>query len=613
MVMCVSRPKTPRRWPPLWRSSAFGLLAPSALLLVMTLAWLGLRVQSVRHHLEAVRREAVQLQAQLINGERSDLAPLQRLQTEANAAHVAAHDTVWSALAHLPLLGRSLRTVRGLADVMHELSAVALPDLVHSADQVNGVRHASLSDGLPLSPLEAVSPRMQRAAAGVAAAQQQVRDLPGSLLMPGVGSARGAALRQLGKLQSAVLPVADAAAIAPDTLGLHHPRHFFVAFVNPAEARAGGGAGLFGAYAVVSARSGRMHVDIVGSNADLPNLGESPPGLPQEFVDRYGDLGADTSWAATNLSPHFPYDGAAWAGMYEQLSGQPMDGVAALDPPALAVLLKGQQPLDLPGLGRVDAGNVVSFLEKDQYRLPISTSQRKDVLKVVAKAAADRILGQRRSLTAVFPDLYRMTVDGHLRAMSTHPEVQARLERYPVAGALPLTSRPFAAAYVTNGSSGKLEAYLGSHLDYQVRSCAGSTRRVTVTVTLSNHAPSSGLPAYVTARADHPDFPTVLGQVRDVLSVYLTQGARVAAAKVDGRPVPVLSGQDYGVADNGPLGLAQERGHPVIDAELELRPAQQRVLTLDIDEPRSDDAPLLEHQPLPIPATTVVSGRPNCS
>lgn len=409
-----------------------------------------------------------------------------------------------------------------------------------------------------------------------------------------------------------VRPVADAAAIAPDALGLYRPRHYFVAFVNPVEARAGGGAGLLGAYAVVSARGGRVRVDVVGSNDELPNLDVSPPGLPQEFVDRYGDLGADTIWAATNLSPHFPYDGAAWAGMYAQVSGLPMDGVAALDPPALAVLLKGQQPLEQDGLGRVDAENVVSFLEKDQYRLPLSANQRKGVLKAVAKAAADRILDQRRSLTALLPDLYRMTVDGHLRVMSTHPEVQARLERYPVAGVLPLTPPPFAAAYVTNGSSGKLEAYLGSHLDYRVRSCAGSTHRVTVTVTLSNHAPLSGLPAYVTTRADHPNFPTVPGQVREMLSVYLTQGARVAAADVDGRPLPVRGGQDYSVADNRSLGLAQERGYPVIDAELELRPAQQRVLTLDVDEPRSDDAPLLQRQPLPLPTTTTVTGQPSC-
>lgn len=607
----MSGPEAPRR-PPFWRSSAFGLLAPSALLLVVALGWLGWRVQSVGRHLQSVRREAAQLQTQLINGGRGDPALLARLQTEANAARAASHDTVWSALARLPLLGRSLRTVRGLADVTHDLSSVALPDLVQGADHVNDVRRASLRDGLPLGQLEAVSPGMQRAAAGVDAAQQQVRDLPGSWLLPPVGSARKAALHQLGALRSAVHPVADAAATAPDALGLHRPQHYFVAFVNPAEARAGGGAGLFGAYAVVSAQGGRVRVDVVGRNDELPNLGASPPGLPQEFVDRYGDLGADTVWGATNLSPHFPYDGAAWAGMYEQVSGLRIDGVAALDPPALAVLLKGQQPLELPGLGRVDADDVVSFLEKDQYRLPLSADQRKGVLKAVAKAAADRILDQRRSLTALLPDLYRMTVDGHLRVMSTHPEAQARLERYPVAGVLPLTPRPFAAAYVTNGSSGKLEAYLGSHLDYRVRSCGRSTRRVTVTVTLTNGAPSSGLPAYVTTRADHPNFPTVPGQVREMLSVYLTQGARVAAADVDGRPLPVRSGRDYSVADNRLLGLAQERGHPVVDAELELRPAQQRVLTLDVDEPRSDDAPLLQRQPLPLPTTTTVTGQPRC-
>src|SRR5512135_942752 len=104
----MSGPEAPRR-PPFWRSSAFGLLAPSALLLVVALGWLGWRVQSVGHHLQSVRKEAAQLQTQLVNGGRGDPALLARLQMEANAARAAPRDTVWSALARLPLLGRSLR------------------------------------------------------------------------------------------------------------------------------------------------------------------------------------------------------------------------------------------------------------------------------------------------------------------------------------------------------------------------------------------------------------------------------------------------------------------------------------------------------------------------
>jgi hypothetical protein len=588
----------PEHWPKVkpvwWKRRSFWVWLVVALV-VVTAIWMVVRTIQVGSHLKKARAEASALADELRAGSPSNPLRLATLQTQAAAAHQAAHDPIWSVYQEVPVLGRSFRTVRGLADALQTLSQDALPQTVSTADRLNTVRQSSLHDGLPITKLEGAGPQLDVAALNLDTQVSKVHALPHTFLVPGLGGVYAAATKQLDGLQGSVHAAADAAAIAPGVLGGHGERRYFVAFVNPAESRAGAGAGLFGAYAIVSANNGKLHVETVGSDSDLPNLPTPPPGVPAEYHERYGDLGGDVSWTASNLSPHYPYDAQTWAAMYKQVSGVQVDGVAALDPAALSVLLKGQPPLVLPGLGTITSANVVSFIESGEYANTVDPAVRKTVLKVIAKAVANRITEGTVPLSDLVKEMATATNDGHVRAMSLHPAEQARIANYPIAGIMPVKSGPLAAAFVTNSSSGKLEYYLKMNLGYKVMACVKAGRSVQITVSLRNGAPTSGLPDYVTARLDQPAFPVVPGQVRETVQVVLTPGASLTAATLDG--ADVANGEQNAEGEVLSSGDT-ERGHPIVELPVELKPGQTRVMTVTVTEPSGKGLTVIK-QPLP--------------
>jgi len=56
------------------------------------------------------------------------------------------------------------------------------------------------------------------------------------------------------------------------------------------------------------------------------------------------------------------------------------------------------------------------------------------------------------------------------------------------------------------------------------RTGCGSTRQTTVTITLTNNAPASGLSPYVTGRIDSHSYPVKRGDNRLEVSYLATQG-----------------------------------------------------------------------------------------
>jgi hypothetical protein len=187
--------------------------------------------------------------------------------------------------------------------------------------------------------------------------------------------------------------------------------------------------------------------------------------------------------------------------------------------------------------------------------------------------------------------------------MSFNSSEEKRILRYPIAGQLPASDGPFVASYLNNSSSGKLESYVSTNTTYRILSC-GPTRQIQISVQISNHAPR-GLPTYVTVREDHPSYRVESGQVREILAVYLTNGARVELAKLDGRAVDDATGNPT----VGPLLTDMtERGHPVAEIAFELYPGRTRTLTLSVVEPHSVQPVQVRRQALAGGAATHIVG-----
>lgn len=599
-----------RRRLPLRRPSFLAFVVIAALV-ALCMVWLAYRVMTVRQALLAAQSHVASLRGAIADG--APPARHRELLTRATAdverARAAARDPLWSVASHVPVAGQPLRTVRGLADTTYRLSRGPMPALLASAADLDRARRGPTGGAVPLEPLERAAGPLRSAAVALAEEHRRAAALPGSWFPP-VAAARKSLVRQLGQLDRQTNAVQTAVRLAPDMLGANGVRRYFVAFENPAESRGGGG--LVGAYAIVEAFEGKVQVARLGPDSELRPLTTPPPGLDPEWLANYGQYDAGTLWANTNLSPHFPSTGTAWAAMYRQLTGVQVDGALRLDPVALAALLRATGPVVVAGAGSVSADNVVDFIEKDEYALPLSDEQRKDVLTSLGKAAVERLLGGQLPGQRVIAGLADAAQGGHLQLMSLHPEQQARLAEFPIAGVLPRTPAPFAQVLITNASANKLDYYLRDRLQYRVDDCDSSGRRVTLTVRLSSDAPTTPLPPYASGRGDKPDYPVEPNQNRVLMSLFLTDGARFVSATIDGQPVGLQPGEEGSSGDVASLDPRLERGHPVLSTFIEVKPKQERRLLVTVIEPPSALDPLLPVQPLPNRPTVTQSGRTAC-
>ncbi|HWI03729.1 MAG TPA: DUF4012 domain-containing protein, partial [Acidimicrobiales bacterium] len=101
----------------------------------------------------------------------------------------------------------------------------------------------------------------------------------------------------------------------------------------------------------------------------------------------------------------FAFSGRAMADMYRQATGQPVDGVIALDVPALASLLRTVGPVSIEGVGEpVSAGNVGRLLLHDFYQGLGPTSDqtlRRERQGDVVRAVMERLTGGAHDAVAV--------------------------------------------------------------------------------------------------------------------------------------------------------------------------------------------------------------------
>ncbi|MDQ0602070.1 hypothetical protein QF037_006415 [Streptomyces canus] len=520
----------------------------------------------------------------------------------AAAAHAArAHSLTtgpaWYSAAHVPVLGGPVRTVRGAAEAAERLTRDVLAPLADTATQLAA---DTAKDGghLRLPALRRAAPALERASVSASDVRSEVDELPRRTWLPAVDRSRVRLARQLDRIVPATGDAAAAARVMPSMLGERGPRRYVVVFENTAEARGTGG--LPGAFAVLTADRGRLAFEYFGNDTEMADA-VAAVDLGDEYAALHGHNAPTTTWVNSNLSPHFPYAARIWTAAWEDRTGQKTDGAFALDPSALSGLLAASGPATLPDGTAVTAANVVDLTERSSYAAYSDTRERKAFFLDVARAVSGRLLGVANDpprRTALFAALSGQLRSGRVKMWSAHPSEQRELRRRPFGGTLPDSADPFAGLVVNNAAGTKLDYYLDRRLEWAPGRCVAAGREVTVTVDLTNRAPTSGLPLYVTQRVDAPSYRTRPGDNRLLVSYYASKGARLAQAALDGRPVMVHQ--------------AAERGHPVYTLDLELTAGSTRTLELRLLESPSSRPPLLLRQPMVRPLRATVRPYPTC-
>jgi hypothetical protein len=557
------------------------------LAVIALVADVGLRARAIASHIDHARgdltvlRRLAQESDPVLSGKR-DLA-LASAQQETAAAQGQVNSPEWRLARHLPGLGGPVSTVSGLARAASDVATNVLPSLLQVGESLLDASTDNRRSAL--RNLDAQSPRIEQVLSDLSRETDDVRRLNGGLSLPALQRARASLLHQLEQVSAQISGLRAAAVLAPDMLGVHGDRTVLVVLQQPAESRATGG--LVGGVVLLTAKDGKLSVSTVTGKLPNSNVEVIAPG--PEYLNRYGRFDPLRLNYNSNLSPDFPTVAATWAGLW-QTANPHVDEVVGVTPALLDKLLEATGPVTLPDGTMLRAGEIETLTTKglyDRYPRPADEPARQAFQNSLLRAVVERLASAQVSLRALAHPLGLAVRDGDLRLWSARTDQETALLAMPLGGVIPSDPGPFLGVITQNYGGTKLDTYLQRTITYR-RTPKGDQDAVRVDVALHSMAPRSGLPDYVTYRADLRDPQSRRGQNLLAVSVYLSTQASDATLLVDGVKTSAV------VTDT-------ERGHLILTTYLPLDAGAVRTVTVTATEPHSTQRPVVLHQATVLP------------
>jgi hypothetical protein len=476
----------------------------------------------------------------------------------------------------VPVVGQQAGALGGLAAAAHHLSAAA----ADSAARID-LRQIAVDGGrVDLDRVAALDAPLADVEAALGRAQADTDAIGTDWVLPAIGRHRQRLVDEVHRTRARVGVAHEAVRLAPDLLGAHGPRRWFVAFTTPAEARGLGG--MMGNFAVLTAVDGRVEVTRSDRTAAIePGPGDPPRPLdaPADYVARYGWSRPQDLLRDVTQSPDLPSVTRVIRGAYPRAAGgEPVDGVIVADPYAIAAVLRLTGPIKVTGMPEaLSAANAADVLLRDQYEAFRSANDRRiDFLGEAARQAFDALVHLRTVEPARWAEvLGPMVAQRRLLVASARPDEQHLLGELGLTGAFPAPDHApgadFVAFTTSNWGNNKIDAYLHRSLDYRAEHdpATGAVHAHAV-VTLRNDAPDHGLAPYVIRprRSAHlPDGTNWL-----VLSVYSPH--RLVAATVRG-----ADNRDRRLA----MGAERELGRNVYTAYLAVPAGTTATVDLELE------------------------------
>ena len=287
---------------------------------------------------------------------------------------------------------------------------------------------------------------------------------------------------------------ADTLRVARHLLGSDGPTRVLIALQNNAEMR---DQGMVLSYAVAETNAGALTVTDSGS---ISRLELSAPvrdvQLPVGTAAAFGYLAPLQFWQSVNATADTALAGRTMASMYRAKTGDRIDGVIALDVPAIAGLLAVTGPVSAPGVVQpITADNAASLLLNDLYAAPLGSAAeartiRQEEQARVMGAVIERIRGGSLNTAALVRALGTAAAQGHAWVTSQEPMDQAALERAGLSGR-PGRLAPERTIHIAvqNGTATKLDWFVDPVVDVDVHLTEDGTAVIKTTVTLQNRAP----------------------------------------------------------------------------------------------------------------------------
>ncbi|MBF4614155.1 DUF4012 domain-containing protein [Curtobacterium sp. VKM Ac-1376] len=515
------------------------------LLLILAVAWVGVRGVLAKGHLERAVGDVDTLRSQLTDG---DAAAVQKtaaqLEDEAGSARSLTGDPVWGAAQYVPFFGANLRAVRDVSVIVDDVAQNAVTPVADVVGELGSDSFAPKDGKIDLQPIEDAQPSVAKATKTLAAAHRDAAAIDVSGTLSPVTTA-------VGKLRNA-LSTASAQAdtanrivqLTPAMLGHDGDRNYVLLFQNNAELRAGGG--IPGAVALLQAEDGAIHLQNQAAGSSFGPYDQPVLPLTADTRGLYGDITGEYMQDVT-LTPRFDVSAKLAQEMWKQQYGQQVDGVLAMDPVTLSYILKATGPVQLPTGDTLTSDNAVKLLLSDVYAKYPDPVVQDAFFASAASAVFDKVSSGDFDETKFISALTESSGEGRLRIWSAAQSEQARISGTAVAGELPTASadtRQF-GVYLNDGTGSKMDYYLEKTVSVGSSVCRKDGRPTSaVEVTLKNTAPAdaaTSLPAYVTGGGD---FGVEPGKIKTLVAVYAPKDSIFLGASKDGKATALQTATD---------------------------------------------------------------------
>jgi Protein of unknown function (DUF4012) len=441
-------------------------------------------------------------------------------------------------LATVPWLGRDVRVARTIADASGQVVG-ATGDVAVAFEPLHGGHPTGSRIGRASAALLALSDVLGQTIDRVRAAKPLVV----------ARGPRGRFLAEAQQARRAAFASGQGLRMAAGLYGPAGSARYFLAFQNPAELRGTGG--LIGQYGIVESGPHGPRLTRVEPYDALDRRTTAGVPLPVEVARRYGRFSIGRAWSAVNIPPDLPTVAQIVLPHYRQATGTRVDGVIAVDPLAVAEILRVSGPITVDGM-RLDAANVASQTLVDAYRRYADDNQaRRAFLAKVAGAAFAAFQG---SLATRPEELVRglaVAARGlHVQVYSSDPAIERAMVELGVSGsaAAPRDGDYLMPVSVNTGGN-KVDAFLQRTVRYRVSLQPDGGAKTTASITLRNGAPARGLSRYVIGPFDHR---FRAGENSQFQTLYVAGAYGFTRATRDGRPVSA-----EGQADLGAMAISQ--------------------------------------------------------
>lgn len=453
----------------------------------------------------------------------------------------------WTEGARLvPVVAQQRQALTRALATAHTLSSV----VEHQAARINYRRLAITHGQLDVNRLLAMASPLETIEAQLSSAHSALTSIRSGWVLAPINHRLATLSDDLTRAKGTDALAVRAIHDAPTLLGEDGRQRYFVAFLNPAESRGLGG--LLAGYGELTVEKGHIRLTRSGHVSAL----EPAPGKtwkitgPADYLARYGAFHPGQHVQDLSYAPDLPTVAQVIRQVAPQAGAGRINGVLVLDPESLAALLRLTGPVTVPGAPfPLTYRNAASWLLKGEYATFSSSSSqaRHDFLEEALVQAFARLTSRAlpNPITLaryVGPDV----AQGHLLFWSFNHKVQPLLLRTGLGGAFPHADGGDLLGVTTqNVANNKLDAYLQrSIVDRVSWDPTNGQTHATVTISLHNEAPATGLPAIVAGSYRGSHLPT--GTNRTWLSLYSPLG--LTSARVDGAALKVESTPELGVS-----------------------------------------------------------------